>query len=347
MAPFSKPQITYIATGGTIASLQTGTDPGATPTLTAHDLVTSIPQLAQVAEVITSQFSQKSSPSLTIEDLLQLYDEATRAVDEGSAGVVITQGTDTIEETAFLLDLLWDKPEPVVVSGAMRNPSLPGGDGPANLLAAVQVAASPEARELGALVVLNEEIHAARFVHKSHTFSTSTFVSPGAGPLGWVCEGAPGFSLIPPRRPAFALPDREVARVALIKLGLGDDGRILPCLAELGYKGVVIESFGGGHVPDYMMDAFRDLNQQMPVVIASRTGSGQMLSSTYQFTGSEIELFGIGAISAGLLDALKARLLLTLGLSAGHSRTQLKVDFDRYGRVPHRHRSSNFTPFST
>lgn len=328
-----KPRIDYLATGGTIASVRNDSGPGAAPTLTAADIAAAVPQLAHYARLVTAQFSQTSSPSLNLSDLLALRDEVARRVDAGSAGVVITQGTDTIEETAFFLDLLWDREEPIVISGAMRNPSLPGGDGPANLLAAVQVAASSTSRGLGVLVVLNEEIHAARFVHKSHTFAASTFVSPGAGPLGWVCEGRPTISLLPPRRPAIASTGEDIAPVALVKLGLGDDGRVLDRLVDLGYRGVVIEAFGGGHLPAIMMDSFRRLIARVPVVLASRTGSGEVLSSTYQFPGSEIELLAGGAISAGLLDGLKARILLTVALSAGHDLKKLRLDFDLYGGV--------------
>ncbi len=336
----SKARVDYLATGGTIASLNNSNGPGAAPTLTAEDIAAAVPQLSDYATLVTWQFSQTASPSLNFNDLLALRDEAARRVDEGSAGVVITQGTDTIEETAFCLDLLWDRPEPIVISGAMRNPSLPGGDGPANLLAAVQVAASPAARGLGVTVVLNEEIHAARFVHKSHTFSAATFTSPGAGPLGWICEGRPTISLLPPRRPALELNGKElagkdIAPVSLVKLALGDDGRILDRLVELGYRGVVIEAFGGGHLPAVMMDSFRRLAAQVPVVLASRTGAGEVLSATYQFPGSEIDVLGAGAIRAGLLDGLKARILLTLGLSAGHDPVALRRDFDLYGGSAH------------
>src|SRR6185437_9696095 len=151
--------------------------------------------------------------------------------EDGSAGIVITQGTDTIEETAFALDLLWAGHAPIVITGAMRNPSLPGADGPANLLAAVQVAASPTARGLGALVVFNDEIHAARFVSKTHTARLSAFRSRTVGPIGWLSEGRPVIAAAPLGRFHLNVPsDAVVPPVALIRLSLGDDGRILQAL---------------------------------------------------------------------------------------------------------------------
>src|SRR6185437_4013034 len=140
--------------------------------------------------------------------------------EDGSAGIVITQGTDTIEETAFALDLLWAGHAPIVITGAMRNPSLPGADGPANLLAAVQVAASPTARGLGALVVFNDEIHAARFVSKTHTSKPSAFQSRHTGPIGWLSEGHPVVVSRPVGRFCLDVPSNsEVPPVALVRVG--------------------------------------------------------------------------------------------------------------------------------
>ncbi|MGB3304151.1 asparaginase [Gordonia sp. (in: high G+C Gram-positive bacteria)] len=311
------PRIDYFALGGTIASIR-GDEVGAVPTLTAQDIVDSVDGLTDVADVHAHQFQLTPSPEITIADLIRLRDAIAASVAEGSVGAVITQGTDTIEETAFILDLLRPGTTPIVVSGAMRNPSLPGTDGPANLLSAVQVAASPQAVGTGVTVCLNDEIHAARFVTKSHTSSASTFVSPSLGPIGWVSEGRPVVALRPAGQHHIDLaPGTVIPPVALIRMGLGDDGRILGTLADLGYRGVVIEAFGGGHLPVAALPAVAELAAAMPVVLASRTGAGEVLSHTYRFRGSEIELLNMGLIRAGALDGLKARLLLTLCLAAG------------------------------
>ena len=194
------PQIAVLSLGGTISSTRSGSGPGVTPTLTGEALVESVPEIAKVAEISAVAFRQLASPEITIDDLVGLAAEISRRVDEGTAGVVVTQGTDTIEESSFVLDLLLDLDAPVVVTGAMRNPTLPGADGPANLLAAVQVATSEAARGLGTIVVFNDEIHTARYVRKTHTQSPATFKSPPVGPLGWVSEGTPRIALRPVNR---------------------------------------------------------------------------------------------------------------------------------------------------
>jgi L-asparaginase len=221
-----------------------------------------------------------------------------------------------MEETSFALELLVDADRPIVVTGAMRNPTLAGADGPANLLAAVQVAASPDAVALGTLVVANDEIHAARFVRKTHTSSPSSFQSPGAGPLGWIIEGrARIFFRVAklqgiPRRAPDAVP-----AVALLTSVLGDDARLVTTLEDLGYAGLVLEGFGGGHVPRVVVAALSDLAARRPVVLASRTGSGEVLRDTYGYAGAERDLLGRGLISAGFLNGPKARILLSLLLS--------------------------------
>jgi L-asparaginase len=272
---------------------------------------------------------QRPSTSITFADIVSLRDEITRRVADGAAGVVVTQGTDTIEETAFALDLLWPRVEPIVITGAMRSPALPGADGGGNLLAAVQVVANPQARGLGALVVLDGEIHAARFVAKTHTSSLSAFRSRPLGPLGWLSEGRPVIAVRPMGRMHLDVPsDASIPRVALIRVALDDDGRILAALPSLGFAGAVIEGFGGGHVTPPMVPLLKRLVAQMPVVLASRTGSGEVLSRTYRYPGSEIELLDLGLVRAGALNGPKSRVLLSLCLAAGMSRARIADAFE-------------------
>jgi L-asparaginase len=268
---------------------------------------------------------------LGVGDLVELAAEVTGRIDGGAAGAVVTQGTDTIEETSFVLDLLVDREAPVVVTGAMRNPTLPGADGPANLLAAIQVAASSVARGLGTLVVLNDEIHAARFVRKTHTSNPATFRSDPVGPLGWISEGVPRVVLRPTGRHKVTRPeDSQDTPVALYHVALGDDGRLLPKIEEMGYAGLVVEAMGGGHVPSVMAETLEDLASKMPVLLASRTGGGEVLRSTYGFIGSETDLLERGLIYAGPLDGRKARLLLTLLLRSGATKEEVKETFDTW-----------------
>ena len=211
--------------------------------------------------------------------------EVARVIGEGFAsgfdGAVVIQGTDTIEESAFLLDLLVDSDKPVVVTGAMRGADAPGADGPANLLSAAIVAASPESRGLGTLVVLNYDIHAARFVQKSHTALPSAFLSPLVGSIGTLIERQPRFYVRVKRNPNLSAVAGPPAPVALVKVAMGDDGRLLGSLPGLGYAGVVIEGMGAGHVLADVAPIVGDLAAKIPVVLASRAMTGPVFTHTY------------------------------------------------------------------
>ncbi len=311
------PRVTVFATGGTIASVP-GAGPAAVPTLTAEDLVAAVPKLSEVAAVTALRFRQVPSSDLVLTDIVALAHAIERTVADGAHGVVITQGTDTLEETSFALDLLWQGDAPVVMTGAMRNPALPGADGPANLLAATLLAASPAASGIGVLVVFNDEVHLPLFVRKTHASNPATFRSAPAGPIGWIAEDRPRIALRPVARHHIHLSSVPEAAppVALLKVVLGDDARLLPALASLGYRGLVVEATGGGHVPRRMAEALGDLTRHMPVVLTSRTGAGEVLRATYGFPGSETDLLARGLIPGGLLSGPKARLLLALLLMA-------------------------------
>jgi L-asparaginase len=313
----TRPRVTVFSTGGTIASIPGGGQ-AAAPTLTAKDLVAAVPQLADVAAVTAVPFRQVASPDLDLADIIALAHAIEQAASSGASGAVVTQGTDTLEETSFALDLLRNGEMPVVLTGAMRNPALPGADGPANLLGAVQLAASPVARGLGALVVFNDEVHLPLFVRKTHATSPATFRSPLTGPIGWIVEGRPRIALRPVVRHHIRLAAEppEIPPVGLLKATLGDDGRLVPAFAASGYRGLVVEAMGGGHVPRAMVENLAALAGQMPVVLTSRTGAGEGLRNTYGFPGSETDLLRRALIHAGALEGPKARLLLTLLLVA-------------------------------
>ena len=320
------PKVSVLSLGGTISSVNTG-GPGVRPSLTGEALVEAVPGLSEVAEVSAASVRQVPGWQLTVEDLIEVSEEATRAIDEGATGVVVTQGTDSIEETAFALDLLIDRDAPVVVTGAMRNPTLPGADGPANLLAAVTVAADGAACGLGALVVMNDEVHAARFVRKTHTQSPAAFRSPLAGPLGWISEGRASIATRPMGRRRVRPRGGGAEDVALLATFPGDDGRLVGAVGERGYSGLVVEALGGGHVPPPMVEPLAALAERMPVVLASRTGSGEVLRGTYDPPGSEMDLTRRGLIPAGMLDGPKARLFLALLLRSGTSQGEIVEAF--------------------
>jgi L-asparaginase len=324
------PEVAVLSLGGTISSTQAEGGSGVAPSLTGEALVEDVPEISEVAEVSAESFRQVPGSELVLEDLIELAAEIEGHIDAGVAGVVVTQGTDTIEETSFVLDLLVNRDAPVVVTGAMRNPTLPGAEGPANLLASVRVATDETARGLGAVVVLNDEIHAARFVQKTHTSNPATFRSPLAGPIGYVFEHNVRIATRPVGRDHVDLPEDSQDRpVALYTVSLGDDGRILEQIGRLGYKGLVVEAFGVGHVHSIVAEPLETLAGEIPVVLASRTGSGEVHRETYGFTGSESDLLRRGLIRAGMLNGPKARLFLSLLLRSGASREELVRAFDR------------------
>lgn len=310
------PRVHVISLGGTIASTSSDDGLPVAPGITGAQLVAAVPQLADVAHVSTEQLAQVGSPSLDIDTVRQVAVAGAQAVADGARGVVVTQGTDTLEETAYLLSLLNGTGRPFVVTGAMRNPTLAGPDGPANLLAAVTAAAADALADVRCLVAFSDELHDPLWVRKSHTTSTATFTSgPHAGPVGWVHEGEVQLGYRPARPPRTAAADRPLPPVAVVSAGLGDDLRLLEALPGLGYAGVVIAGTGGGHVHQDAVERVAALAARLPVVIASRAGSGLALRQTYGFAGGEVDLLRRGLLSAGPLSAPKARLLLGLLLA--------------------------------
>lgn len=311
-------RVVIFSLGGTIASVGPSGS-GALPKLTAAEILARVPGLDQVAELVPIDHATVPSSEMGIGAVVEVHaaiQDAVRRHDPD--GVVVLQGTDTLEEAAFVLDLLHAGDAPVVVTGAMRTADAPSADGPANVVAAVATAASPVAHGLGALVVVNDEIHAARFVRKTHTSSTATFDSPMVGPVGWTSEGRVRIPTRVRRGPVIDVaPGASIPPVALLKLGIGADGRLLSHVVEDGYAGLVIEAFGGGHVPSALVPVLESIAREMPVVLASRTASGEVLRDTYGFPGSEHDLLARGLVPAGILDALKARVLLSLLLAAG------------------------------
>lgn len=320
--------------GGTIAMTADPATGGVVPALSAHDLLAAVPRLeGRGVELRVHDFRRVPGASLTFGDLAELG----AAIDEILAGgdvdgVVITQGTDTIEETAFVLDLHHGHEQPVVVTGAMRNPTMAGPDGPANLYAAVLAAAAPELRGAGVLVVLNDEIHAARHVRKSHTTSPAAFTSPAAGPLGRIAEDGVRLTSAPPRRfgPLPRRRGRDV-RVGLYTASLGDDGELLAAW-EGRCDGLVVAAFGVGHVPQRLVESLERLAARVPVVLASRIDNGPVLTGTYGYPGSEKDLIARGLVPAGDLGPYQARLLLHELLAQDADRGAIAEGFAAFAR---------------
>jgi L-asparaginase len=337
----SKPKIDVLALGGTIA-----TRPDASGAmqmgLGADDLVAAVPQLAEVAQVTAETVSRVGSHSLSFD---QIHALAGRIAASLADGIVVTQGTDTLEETSFLLDLLLDLGKPVVVTGAMRNPALVSADGPGNLLAAVRVAADPwvraHARELGVLAVMLDEVFAACDVLKGHPTRINAFAAPQTGPLAALVEGRivplslPVRDAIQSARNLIGKPSRPAQPVALLWIGLDEPGRLVQAIVDdpghLGYRGAVLGAMGGGHLAERMTDVAHRLAAVMPTVVSPRAGGGPLLRHTYGGASAEIALRQAGFVWGGRLNPLKARVLLETCLRAGHARDTIAEVFDAFG----------------
>jgi L-asparaginase/Glu-tRNA(Gln) amidotransferase subunit D len=320
----TRPRIGLFTLGGTIAMAGHG-GTGVVTRLGGADLAAVVPGWDTVGDVDVHDLRAMPSAGLTFADVLDVLDAAGQAVSDGADGVVVTQGTDTLEETAYLLDLLWPYPHPIVLTGAMRNPTLAGPDGPANLLAAARVAGAPQARGLGALVVFADEVHAARRVRKTHATGVTAVASPDTGPLGHVIEGRVRMLAAVPRLAPLDRPDPAALAATVVPLHtvtLDDDGVLLHHLASgtVPLSGLVVAAFGAGHVPARLVPPLAGLAARVPVLLTSRTGSGSVLRATYGAPGSETDLAARGLLDGGLLAPVKARVLLRLLVAAGADR---------------------------
>ncbi len=313
----SKPVISIGALGGTISMTSAPDGQGVTSSLGAAELAKSVPGLDQCATLHVHTLARIGSGSIRFRHVFDTLTWAQQQIDQGAQGVVITQGTDTLEETAFLLDLFWTAREPLVLMGAMRNPQLPGADGSANLLAAVRVAADAASCNRGALVVMNDDIHEARCVRKMHTTYVNAFVSPVRGPVGIIQEGRVCYLRDTPARPRLPVPSAYSGKVLLLEHSLDDDPDIVSFALEAGYAGIVVAGFGSGHASERMRDALVAAATRMPVIMCSRTGAGSTTRAVYGYKGAEIDLQQHGVLMGGWLCPRKARLLLSAAVWNG------------------------------
>jgi L-asparaginase len=308
------PTISIIPLGGTVLGGRAAQwDDGYVPNVDSRDLLADLPHLAAMATLRLVDGKSVPSADLTLGDAVNVAASASRAVGEGAHAVVVLCGTDTLEEIAFALDLLWGCDTPLVITGAMRPPDVSGADGPANLSAAVLVALNADARGRGCLVVMNDEIHAARHLRKTHPSRPSAFASPMVGPIGAVGEGCVRFDTHTRRTPTIAVPiGVAIPPVAMVSFTVGDDGRLLERVVDADYAAPVIEGAGGGSVSSTWAEIVGRIAEVMPVVYSTRTRNGAVLERTYGGAGGEIDLSRRGVLPAGTLDGLKARIVLSL-----------------------------------
>lgn len=285
---------------------------GIIPTVSGEALLASIPQVTNLARVTVETLGLLPSASLNFGCLLSILSWANFQIEQGAEGVVITQGTDTLEETAQFFDCLWDRDEPLVLTGAMRSANHVGADGPANLLDACRVALAENSRKRGVLVVMNGQIHQASRVRKTDALALQAFSSPVFGPAGLLVEDCVCFFQPPKPRKVLPTPQQTAQKVAFLEASLSADTLLLENVLTLGYDGLVIAGFGAGHVSDRWATIIETIAEKIPVIIATRTGSGSTAKSSYGFRGSEMDLIRKGAAMAGFLCPRKARILLWL-----------------------------------
>lgn len=277
----------------------------------------------------------KPSPHIDEADMIHVAQCITDVLQAGEcAGAVVTHGTDTLEETVFAFDILVASDAPVVVTGAMTAPDLPGTDGDANLAAALAVAQHPQARGRGALAVLNATIHPAATLRKRHTYRNDAFQA-SAGPLGEIRENQPVFLRRAQRSPVLPALTRTLSTpVPLIAPAPGDNGHLVIAALDAGAPAIAIAAFGGGHVPPGMLSAISRAAESIPVVVATRCDGGGTLSRSYGYAGGEIDLTARGAIFAGYLPPAQARLATSLLVRTGADSAGMKRFFSCFGGMP-------------
>lgn len=326
------PRVRLIATGGTISMRVDAAAGGNVPQLTGREIVGTVPGIDRVARLEVEEFGRFPGPHMTPERMWELRARVLAAIADGVDGVVVTHGTDTIEETAYLLDRALPPEVPVVITGAMRSSSELSWDGPLNLMSAVRVAASPEARGRGTMVVMDERIIEGAEVVKTHTEESGTFASPNWGPLGLTDKGHVLFYRDSRRRPTLS-PEAPATPVDLVKVVAGADSRLLDASRESGARGIVLEALGRGNVPPAVVPGVRRWTEAgRPVVVTSRSQRGRVLD-TYAYEGGGHQLREMGAIFADHLTGQQARieLMLALGVYGGDvERVRAVIEAGRY-----------------
>ncbi|MEW8976149.1 MAG: asparaginase, partial [Exiguobacterium sp.] len=286
----------------------------------------SLPRATDIANITTRHFSNLPSPHMTPDIMLRLaHFIESELAKEHYDGVVITHGTDTLEETAYFLHLTIGAPVPIVLTGAMRSSNEVGSDGEFNLITALRVAVSEAAREKGVLVVFNGEIHSAFNVTKTHTSSVNTFKSVHFGNLGMVTKDHVYLFNTPLLKQTHMVTSLS-KRVAVLKVYAGMEPDLLLAVKQLGYDGLVLEVLGQGNVPPSIVDAIAELIAVMPIVIVSRCFNG-IVQDVYGYTGGGQQLKEIGVIFSNGLNSQKARLKLMIELEINASQSELEESF--------------------
>lgn len=320
----NKKRILVIFTGGTISMRIDPEISAVIPALNSDELLSMVTNVDNIAEIENYDYANLPSPHVTPEHMFEIANIIKENINRDDIdGVIVTHGTDTLEETAYMLDLLIHNPKPVVVVGAMRNSSELGYDGSSNISAAICTAASDNSKNKGVLVVMNNEVNSASEVTKTNTLSLDTFKSPEFGPLGIVDSSEVLYhrDII---KNQFIDTDKLETKVGLLKTGAGTSSDIIDFYIDSGYKGLVIEALGRGNLPPDMVPSIkRAISKNIPVVVVSRCSTGRVLD-TYGYKGGGYHLRSEGVIFGGNLPGQKARIKLMLALGKTNNMDEIK-----------------------
>ncbi|QED48456.1 asparaginase [Cytobacillus dafuensis] len=322
-----KKKILVIHTGGTI-SMSEDASTGAVKPTEINPLTEKTKELLSLAEIIIEEPFHLPSPHITPIEMFKLKEIIDyHCGKEEIEGVVITHGTDTLEETAYFLHLTIQAALPIVVTGAMRSSNEIGADGLYNLISSIRVASCEEAKSKGVLVVLNDEIHTAENVTKTHTSNVSTFQSPQYGPIGIVTKRGVFFHHLPTNDEYYKI-DNVAKRVALMKAHAGMDSTLLYAIRDLDYHGVVIEALGQGNLPPATVEGIKALiEKNIPVVLVSRCFNG-IAQDVYSYEGGGKQLKDLGVIFSNGLNGQKARIKLLIGLASTTNNKEIEDMFN-------------------
>jgi len=320
--------ILIVFTGGTFSMMIDKTTGGAVPHFSGTELIKMIPGASQIADVTCYDFGMYPGPHVTPDLMLTLSEKIKELISKSKIdGVVVTHGTDTLEETAYFLDLAIDTEIPIVVTGSMKNSSEPDWDGPKNLIDSIQICLSPNSRNLGVLVCLNGEINAASEVTKTFTDEVDTFASLDFGSLGFVQKGRVIFNRLP-RKIEHIITDKLNTNVDLIKVYAGMDDKFFKFSADNGAEGLVVEAMGVGNVPPKAFSGVEyAINKGIPVVLVSRCPAGETLD-IYGYPGAGKWLHKIGVIFSDYLNGQKARIKLIMALGKTNNHKELREMFE-------------------
>lgn len=320
--------ILVVFTGGTFSMKIDEETGGAVPHFSGNDLISMMPEISKLAKISVFDFGKYPGPHMTPELMLELSKEISALIERQKYdGIVVTHGTDTLEETAYFLDLTLDTNIPVVVTGSMKNSSEPNWDGPMNLRDSIYTCLCKNSVGMGVLVCLNGEINAASEVTKTHTEDIETFHSLDFGSLGFVEKGRVIYNRLP-RKLEKITTDKINTEVTLIKVYAGMDQTLFKFIAEANAEGLVVEAMGVGNVPPKAFEGIKFvLDKGIPVVLVSRCPAGETLD-IYGYEGAGKWLHNAGVIFADYLNGQKARIKLMILLGKTHDRRELKKIFE-------------------